>query len=263
MDNNEVKLEGVTFEILDEDMNVVEEIITDSNGEAVSSRLPCVDRIWYVREKETKEGYVLSNEIQKIVLTADQITDITFENEREKKPDTEIHKTGAEQATANEEIRYDFYIKNTGNVALNNFTWYDYLPTEYVKIEKMSTGTYNQDLNYSVYYKTNLNDYRLLIGNLNTQVNNYINFTNIMLEEGEVITEFKVDFGIVNVGFESITNPYVFVRVKGAVQNGDIFTNTTRIEGKNKDYLVWDEDSHTTTVYERKISEKKLPRTGR
>lgn len=243
-------------------MNVIEEIVTDVNGEAVSSRLPSVDRIWYVREKQTKEGYVLSSEVQKVILTADQITDLTFENEKEKKPDVEIHKTGAELATANEEVRYDFHIKNIGNVALNNFIWYDYLPAEYVKIEKMATGTYNQDLNYSIYYKTNLNDYRLLVDNLNTQVNNYIDFTNIVLEAGEVITEFKVDFGTIDVGFASVANPYVFARVRDTVQDSDTFTNTTRLEGKYKDHLVWDEDSHTTTVYEKKENVKKLPRTG-
>ena len=38
---------------------------------------------------------------------------------------------------------------------LKDFTWYDYLPTDYVTATKLVTGTYNQDLNYAVYYKTN------------------------------------------------------------------------------------------------------------
>lgn len=158
--------------------------------------------------------------------------------------------------------KYDFKIKNIGNVPLNNFTWYDYLPTDYVRITKLITGTYNQELNYSVYYKTNKNDYRLLKDNLNTQVNNYIDFSNLELEVDEYVTEFKTDFGTVNVGFESVINPYIFVRVNSVVKDNDMFTNKTRIEGYNKTYLVWDEDEHTTKIYDKKVKVKKLLRTG-
>ena len=117
-------------------------------------------------------------------------------------------------------------------------------------------------MNYSIYYKTNKNDYRLLKDNLNTQVNNYIDFSNLELEADEYVTDFKADFGTVDVGFESVINPYIFVRVNSNVQNDDIFTNKTRIEGYNKTYMVWDEDDHTTKAYEKEIEVKKLPRTG-
>ena len=62
-------------------------------------------------------------------------------------------------------------------------------------------------------------------------------------------------------GFESVISPYVFVTVNSTVKNDDTFTNKTRIEGINDGYLVWDEDNHTTKVYEKKINIK-LPRTG-
>ncbi len=362
-DKNEVKIEGVTFEILDEKMNVIEEIITDANGEAVSSMLPCIDTKYYVREKTTQEMYVLSEEIKMVTLAEDQITNLVFENEKIKgyiqivkvsaddnpitgekagtpienvefeiydsngnivdkiitnkegiattdklvkgiytikevkqgkfyklnteeytaeinnnlevinvqitnesdKPNVDIEKTGIIQTTANEEIRYDFNIKNTGNVELDNFTWYDYLPYDDTKITKLITGTYNQNLNYNIYYKTNLNDYRILAENLNTQVNNYIDFSNIELEAGEIITEFKVDFGTVDTGFESVIDPYIFVKVNSIVEADESFTNKTRIEGEHEQYLVWDEDEHTTTVYKKEIKLKeikKLPRTG-
>lgn len=359
-ENHEIKIPDVEFEILDKEMNVIETLKTDENGEAVSSYLPCIDENYYLRETNTAETYVLSDEIKEVILKENEITNIVFENERIKgyiqitktseddntitgtpagtpianvefeiydeegnlvnvittdskgiaiterlkcgkytilerksgefyklnttpykveikenmqvinvditnesdKPSVDIEKTGIIQTTANEEIRYDFHIKNTGNVALSNFVWYDYLPTDYVKMEKLITGTYNQDLNYNIYYKTNLNDYKLLKENLNTQVNNYIDFSNINLAEGEIITEFKADFGTVDIGFESVINPYIFVKVHSDVKNEDSFTNKTRIEGNHKNYLVWDEDEHTTTVYEKKINVKKLPRTG-
>ena len=153
-------------------------------------------------------------------------------------------------------------MKNTGNTALNNFTWTDELPTDYVRITKLITGIYNQDLRYSIYYKTNKNDYKLLKENLSTQVNNYIDFAEVELAEDEYVTEFKAEFGTVEVGFESVINPYIFVRVNSDVKNDDTFTNKTQVEGYNKTYKVWDNDDHTTKVYEKQINVKKLPRTG-
>lgn len=202
--------------------------------------------------KNIKTMYYFVTEISK----NDEIVELSITNESEE-PNVEIEKEGIIQTTANEEIRYDFYLKNTGNTKLNNFTWYDYLPTDYVRITKLITGTYNQDLNYSIYYKTNKNDYRLLKDNLNTQINNYIDFANLKLEENEYVTEFKVDFGTVDVGFESVISPYIFVRVNSDVKNDYKFTNKTRIEGYNNTYLVYDEDEHTTEIYEEELRVKK------
>lgn len=357
-EDEEYKLEGVKFQVINSNNEVVEEIVTDSTGCATTSRLPIGE--YLLKEMQTDDMHILNEEPIKVTVNTDEISKITIENERIKgkikviktssedspitndkagtpipdvefevynsknelvdtiitseagvaitklldkdcyivkevqsgkwyllneneftaeikehneivelnitnepeKPSVDIEKTGLIQTTANEEIRCNFHIKNTGNTKLDKFTWYDYLPTDYVRITRLITGTYNQDLNYSIYYKTNKNDYRLLKDNLNTQVNNYIDFSNIELEEGEYITEFKADFGTVDIGFESVIDPYIFTTVNDTVQNDDTFTNKTRIEGYNDTYLVWDEDDHTTKVYEKKLEVKKLPRTG-
>lgn len=78
-DDNEVKLEGVTFEILDEDGNIVDTVVTDSEGRAKTKELP-IDQKYIVREKETKKEYVLSDETVKVVLEENEIKSITFEN---------------------------------------------------------------------------------------------------------------------------------------------------------------------------------------
>lgn len=254
---------NVEFDIFDENKQYIETIVTNEDGKAITSLLE--KGIKYVREKNSKgtEWYILNTKeySAEIVNDGDIIT-LNISNIPEN-PDVDIEKEGIIQTTANQEIKYDFKIKNTGNVPLSDFTWYDYLPTDYVRITKLITGTYNQDLNYSIYYKTNKNDYKLLRDNLNTKENNYIDFSNLELAEDEYITEFKADFGTVDVGFESVINPYIFVRVNSNVNNDDIFTNRTRIEGYNKTYMVWDEDDHTTKVYEKEIEVKKLPRTGK
>lgn len=253
-------IENVKFEVYDSNNNLVDEITTSEDGTAITRLL---DKGYYfIKEIESGEWYLLNEKTFEAELKEHQeIVSVEITNESEK-PDVDIEKTGIIQTTANQEIRYDFHIKNTGNVKLDHFTWYDYLPTDYVRITKLITGTYNQDLNYSIYYKTNKNDYKLLKDNLNTQVNNYIDFSKLELEADEYITEFKADFGTVDVGFESVINPYIFVRVNSNVHDNDTFTNKTRIEGYNKTYMVWDEDDHTTKVYEKEVPVKKLPRTG-
>ena len=217
----------------------------------------------YIVKEESSGEYWQLNTNEYIVDINENLEtiEVNITNESDK-PDVDIEKTGIIQTTSNQEIRYDFHIKNTGNTNLNNFTWFDYLPSDYVKMSKLVTGTYNQDLNYSIYYKTNLNDYKLLVENLNTQVNNYIDFSKIQLEEGEVITEFRADFGTVEVGFESVINPYIFVITNDELEDDTTFTNKTRVEGDHEAYLVWDEDDHTTKIYKKEIIVKKLPRTG-
>jgi len=253
-------LPDVKFEVYDAEDNLVDTITTDKDGKAVTKEL--LKGCYFIKEVESGEWYLLNeNTFNAEIKEHQEIVNVEITNESEK-PSVDIEKIGIIQTTANQEIKYDFAIKNTGNVPLSKFTWYDYLPTDYVRITKLITGTYNQDLNYSIYYKTNKNDYKLLKDNLNTQVNNYIDFSNLELEVDEYVTEFKADFGIVGVEFESVINPYIFVRVNSSVENDDVFTNKTRIEGYNKTYMVWDEDDHTTKVYEKEIEVKKLPRTG-
>ena len=62
VDNNEVKLEGVEFEVLDKDGNVLEKIVTDENGEALTKRYPVRDfSELTLREVKTDEDYVLND----------------------------------------------------------------------------------------------------------------------------------------------------------------------------------------------------------
>ena len=253
-------IENVKFKVYDVNNNLVDELTTSADGIAITKLLD--KGSYYIKEVESGEWYLLNeNTFIAEIKEHKEVVNVEIKNESEK-PDVDIEKTGIIQTTASQEIKYEFAIKNTGNVPLSDFTWIDSLPTDYVRITKLITGTYNQDLNYSIYYKTNKNDYKLLKDNLNTKVNNYIDFSNLELEADEYVTEFKADFGTVDVGFESVVNPYIFVRVNSDVKNDDIFTNKTRIEGYNKTYMVWDEDDHTTKVYEKEVPVKKLPRTG-
>ena len=100
-DDNNIRLPGVTFEVLDEQGNIVQTIKTNDNGEATTGDLP-IDKIYTVREKETTEKYVLSNEEQTIKLEYDKTTTLQFENEL-KKGQIKVVKVDAE----NKEIKLE------------------------------------------------------------------------------------------------------------------------------------------------------------
>jgi len=64
---------------------VLETIITNDEGEAITSKYPVRDfEKLTLQEVETKENYKLNNEKQTITLEANQIKDITFKNEKKK-----------------------------------------------------------------------------------------------------------------------------------------------------------------------------------
>ena len=83
-DNNQIKLQGVKFNIYDKNGKLVDTITTDKNGEATSSKLPLMYNPYSVKEVETNMLYELKETPQTIELEEDQIKNLTFENERKK-----------------------------------------------------------------------------------------------------------------------------------------------------------------------------------
>ena len=82
-EDNEVKLQGVEFEVLDEKGNILEKIITDEKGKALTKKYPIRDfEKLTLREVKTLEEYVLNDNPITIKLTADKVTDVTIKNEK-------------------------------------------------------------------------------------------------------------------------------------------------------------------------------------
>ena len=264
-ENEEIKLEGVTFEVLDEKGNLLEKITTDQNGEAITKEYSVRDyENLIIREIETKEKYILNEEPKVIRLEANQIKTIVIQNEKEK-PELEVNveKTGTSETENNQNIDYDFKnIQNNSNVELDNFTWTDTLPTDAVRIDKIFTGTWNQELKYSIWYKTNKNDYKVIAENLSSQINNEIDFNNVELEEDEYITEYEFRFGTVKPGFSEVERPRLFCNVMDNLTNGLVFTNNIKVRGEYLNQSVEDTDYWTTIVYNKEKPLAKLPRTG-
>ena len=124
----------------------------------------------------------------------------------------------------------------------------------------MSTGTYNENINCRLYYKTTLNDFTLL-KEFCTSQNEYIDFTNIKLQDNEKIIQIKIEYDKVPVGFKNTVSPEIFAKVDSIVKKDDKIINFTELTGNYNGKLLKDDSEWKTVVKEKKI-EKKLPRTG-
>ena len=251
-------LEGVEFEIFNSKNELVDRLITDESGQAVSKDLE-MGR-YKVIEKTTNQYYILNkNEFFVNIENNGEIKALEIGNEAVI-PRLDIEKTGEQFAEKNEEVKYEFDIKNVSNTNLDNFTWIEYIPYEDCKVTKMVTGIYNENLDYEIHYKTDKNDYRLL-RKVNTLASEYINFDDLNLEDEEIITEIKVEYGTVNKDFKSIVNPCIFVKIDNDVNRDDRIENITELSGNVEDYIVRDKSSFETVIIEKEIL-KKLPKTG-
>lgn len=251
-------LEGVEFEIYNSSNELVDSLITDKNGEAISKYLE-IGR-YKVVEKSANKYYILNKEEFFVnIENNNEIRTIEVKNEAII-PKIDIEKTGQQYAEKNEEIKYEFEIKNTSNTQLDDFTWREYIPYEKCKITKMITGIYNKDINYEIYYKTNYNDYRLL-KRANSLTSEYINLDTLNLNNEEIITEIKVEYKKVDKEFKSIVKPSILAKIDNSAKKDDRIINMTELSGRVEDYVVRDKSSFETIIKE-KVILKKLPKTG-
>lgn len=249
----------IEFEIYNTNNELVDTLITNENGEATSVFLE-IGR-YKIKEKNTTPNYLLNNLDYFVQIeNNNEIKRVQIENQPAV-PRINIEKTGPKEAYPNEEIKYEFSIRNSGNVAIDELTWKEYIPFQKEKITKMVTGTYNQAINYKIFYKTNMKDYEL-IKDANTGKSEYLDFTTIDLKKNETIEEIKIEYGKVEIGFQSIIAPTIITKVNNGLKEKEIIVNETNISGKYNNYDV-KSNSNCNTIIKEKIVNKKLPRTGR
>ena len=247
-------IEGVKFEIYNLDGKLLETLTTNKEGIAISSHLEKGE--YKVKEVETNKNYILNTQTQNAIIKENgEVVTLDMTNDS-KNPDIDIEKNGPDKAEIGSKIEYDISIRNTGNTKLDNFTMRDVLPYKYIKTNKFKTGTYNQDVKYNLYYKTNMStEYVLLMEDLNSKENYEINFDE-ELAENEYLTEIKLEFGTVDVGFCSNENPHIFATIKNDVKSESTFTNMADVSGNLDDYKLYDKSKWKTFCF------KLLPKTG-
>lgn len=247
-------LEGVKFEIYDTNGNTIQTLVTDSNGIAKSKKLE--KGIYKVKEVETNEWYLLDQNIYEAEIKENKKTVILNIENVPANPDEEIEKKGPDEALADDEIQYNISLKNSGNVALDNFVWEDEIPTDFIRVTKIKLGTYNQDNSYNLYYKTNFSeDYILMLEDIKTQTTEEIDFSK-ELSDNEFITNIKLDFRSVDIGFKSEEDTLIFAKVNSNVKSGDVFENKVCLQASFKGYNLSKSSNWKTRVY------KVLPLTG-
>lgn len=255
-------LKDVEFEILDINGKVVDTITTNEDGVAITKDL--VKGKYKLKEVKQGKYYLLNEEIFEIEIKnhKEVIEQIVYNDSVD--IDIEIEKTGFIETQNKDNIFYNFKnIHNKSNVPLNNFTWNDTLPTNAIRLDKIYTGTWNEKLEYSVWYKTNKNDFRMFIDKLDSERVYELDFNKLELQEDEYITEFEFRFGTVKIDFHEIESPIVYVNVLDGLKNGYVFTNNTRVSGDYLEEHIEDKDKWTTIIYNKKVKlNKELPKTG-
>ena len=262
--DNSKLLEGAIFGIYDQEGNLVEKITTDAEGKATTSLLE--KGVYTVKELETGSIYYLLNEnsYSAEIQYHEQTIELTIDNE----PvdiDVDVRKEGTVETKPGKEVQYVFSnIANTSNTFLQNFKWYEYLPTDYIVADTLQTGTYNEDIDYDIYVKTNKsNGYVLFKENLDSKVNYALDMKS-KFKEDEYVTEFYFDFGKVKKGFREETSPILNCTAHDNLKNNDKFINKTTTIGTYGDLLAQAEDIWTTVVHTpEEPKEPTLPRTGR
>ncbi len=255
-------LEGAVFEIYDKAGNVVDTIKSDHRGRAVSKPLP-LSR-YTVREVKAPAFYAVNPTAMTAYLEyAGQI--VTFEVENDSvSTGVSIKKTGPVEVMPGQPIKYNIAgIGNTSTVPLGSFYWRDVLPSQ-VTLNRLVTGTYNQQLSYKVVYKTNLSgdSYRTLADNLST-TRSYVLEARpaaLGLAANERITEFMFVFGQVKAGFGQVEAPCIYGTVNKGLTNGISIVNVADVGGLHDGQWIQGVSRWITTVYSK--TAVGLPKTG-
>ena len=254
-------LPGATFEIYNRAGNLVNTVVTDKNGIATSDTLP-LGR-YTIRETKAPMFYSATTQpIETEIEFSGQIVRVEVLN-KSLYNNVAVTKRGYKQATPAQTIRYDFKnIANNSSVPLNSFYWRDTLPASAVRLTKIVTGTWNQQLSYKVVYKTNLHDYRTLADNLSTMKNYSLDASPaaLGLASNEYVTDFMFVFGTVKAGFAQVDAPYIFCWTNSWLNNGYQFANRTDVGGLHDGQWIMATDRWVTTIY--KAGVPKLPKTG-
>ena len=254
-------LEGAVFEIYDKAGNVVDTIKSDRNGRAISKTLP-LSR-YTVREIKAPANYSINPTVMTAYLEFNgQI--VTFEVQNTSvSTGVSIKKTGPVQAVPGQPIRYVFsQIKNGSNVSLDSFYWRDQIPAQ-ITLNKLVTGSYNQQQNYKVVYKTNLSeDYRTLADNLSTSKVYVLDARPAVLglAANERVTEIMFVFGNVRAGFAQVETPCIYATARSGLANNSSIVNVADVGGLYNGQWIQAVSRWLTTVYTK--TTVRLPKTG-
>ena len=232
-DSSGTPLANAVFDILDENKDYVATITTDENGECDYKYFD-LNKQYYLKEISAPAYYLIDQDMVPFEFdTEGQIINLTVKDDSVH-ADLQIQKQGPEEVQAGQLIEYDFPIMGDfANVDVSGFIWEEHLPEE-IRLQTITTGTYNEDLDYDIEYITNKNsNWETLADNISTKENHTYNVTSedLGLAADEHITEFQFIFGDVDSDFSEVEMPNVTALVNDDVQNNTVFENDTYVMG--------------------------------
>ena len=255
-------LEGATFEVYNEDLNVVDTITTDAKGIATTKDLPL--GTYGIQEVKAPDYYLLDGKVFYAALKVHNDL-VRFEVlNTSDDVSVSIEKRGNQEVLTGDIMSYDFSnIRNDSNVALEDFYFHDKLPTDAVRLSKIVTGTWSERLTYSVEYCTNKKDrYRTLASGLSSKTSHTLDCSREALDlaAGEYVTDIRFEFGTVQPGFHEETKPVFYVSVLADLASGYRIINRADAGGRTGDEWIISKDTWVTVVWSK--PKGNLPKTG-
>lgn len=174
-------------------------------------------------------------------------------------PDIDLEVKSKNVISSNENMEYNIKIKNNGNTNIIDFCLFNNIDYNKSKIKKIYTGIFNKEIKFNVYYKTSESfEYVLLEEDLNSTINNVIDFEKISIKEN--IEEIKIDFKEIPEGFENTEDIKIITKIN-ILKNNENVQNYTILEGKFNGIKLSKEKENSANIYN--LEEKrKLPKTG-
>ena len=215
-------LQGATFEVINADTyQVMCQMISDASGIAASGGLPIGRYIvkqvgaapyYGINEKETEVRLKINNDVVRVEYQNASVT-----------VSVEVAQKSNQSIRAGSSMRFDVTkLGSKADVRLDNFYFHIKVPTDAARISTISTGTWNYAVWYSISYKTNMQDYRLLSDKLlSTSKYEFDLSTQALgLQLGEYVTDIRYEFGTVPAEFSLVTQGAYMLYVLNTVPNG-------------------------------------------
>ena len=243
-------LQGAVFEIYDPFTYVVLATIkTDSYGVAASNGLP-IGR-YIIREKSPAPYYGLSGKETEVYI---KINNDVVRVEYQAAPlnlKVSHAMNGIANINAGSFGKFIFTkVDNESSSRMDNFFWNVKIPTDAVRAGTLFTGKWSADVKYTISYKTNMNDYRILAKDLSSATPYQYDLSSLAMSNqgGEYVTDIRFEFGTVPANFKVVTTPILYNYVMPTLPNG--FLVITRSECGGKVGEAWKTESAlwTTTV---------------
>ena len=250
--SNKKELPGATLEIYDESGRMITSWVSTNKPHYIE-KLP-IGRYRLV-EKKAPSGYGYAEDVVFEIKDTGEIQTVEMLDDTQK---VDVEKSTGQKVKPGEVFKYTIdIVKNCTDEKLDNFTLTDTLPKQ-VRLQSLSTGTYNQDVKYSVEFQTNVNkDWRVWKKDLNTAANYYLSLPKD-LNQGEYITAFRFCFGTVDGRYSSVVAPEYEVKV---LENGyGVLNNKIELTALINGETISDKDETNTPIETPKTPEKDHPK---